>query len=130
MFESLNNNLFESVEIPFTTDGFEFKKLKDLDPKGVYRIYGFFVSEGKMYSGKIMSLITNNCFISLPARYVEKFTSEEKSAFWSGKYSLTDIKKVVTKSGNDTYIFNIIETNPEYVAPTKSGDNTPEIPFN
>ena len=129
MFESLNNTSFEEVELPFSTDNFEFKKLKDLDPKGAYRIYGFFVSEGKKYSGKIMSLITKECFISLPARYVEKFTTEEKSAFWSGKYSLTDIKKVSTKSGNDTYVFNIIETNPEYEAPTKSGD-TPDIPFN
>ena len=75
-----------------------------------------------------MSLITPDCYISLPARYVEKFTSEEKSAFWTGKYSLTDIKKVATKSGIDTYVFNIIETNPEYVAPAKA--ETPEIPFN
>ena len=128
MFESLNNTSFEEVELPFSTDNFEFKKLKDLDPKGTYRIYGFFISEGKKYSGKIMTLITPDCFISLPARYAEKFTTEEKSAFWSGKYSLTDIKKVATKSGNDTYVFNVIKTNPEYEAPTKA--DTPEIPFN
>lgn len=129
MFESLNTSSFEKVELPFSTDGFEYKKLKDLDASGTYRIYGFFVSEGKKIPGKIMSLINDKCFISLPSRYVEKFTKEEKSAFWSGKYSLTGIKKVPTKSGNDTYIFEIVETNPEYVAPTKNEDGD-TIPFN
>ena len=128
MFESLNENNFEKVKLPFSTDNFEFKKLKELDPNQEYHIFGFFVTKSKKKNfGDTLVLITDKFYINLPTRYSTKFTNEEKSAFWSGKYSLCDIKPLHTDAG-DTMIFNMKETHPDYIAPTEG--ETPEIPFN
>ena len=118
MFESLNNN-YDRYELPFTTEGHEFKKLKDVDRNKEHRIFGFFITESKKkgYSDTL-TLITEECFINLPARYVDKFNNDEKAAFWSGKYSLYNIKDMHTDSG-DTVTFEIKETHPDYAAPIK-----------
>ena len=107
MFESLNKN-FDKTELPFSTDGFEFKKLKNFTPDDHLRIYGFFVTSSDY--GKTFNLITDSCYLSLPARYAEdgKFTSEEKSAFWSGEYEITNIHEIDSKRGK-TFKFEIRE---------------------
>lgn len=119
MFESLNNT-FDQYELPFSTEGHEFVKLKNVDRSKEHRIFGFFITESTRKGfDDTMTLITEKCFINLPSRYAKKFTTEEKAAFWSGKYSLYNIKDLHTDSG-DTVTFQIKETHPDYVAPKKN----------
>ena len=106
MFESLTSNNFEHTELPFDTSGFEFKKLKDFKSDDHIRIYGFFTYKTKY--GKAIALITDSCFLTLPGRFVgeKEFSADEKAAFWSGEYELTNIQPVSTKSG-DSHTFEI-----------------------
>lgn len=118
MFESLNGNSFEKVELPFSTENHEFRKLKDLIGL-TFPLYGFFPTMGKF--GKQYSLITDTCYINTPKWFTEKldkFSDAEKSAIWgNGSHSITNIREIETKNGV-SYTFDIVPTTPE------------EIPFN
>ena len=112
MFSAKNQT--RTVNEKINTEGFEFVKLKDfaqtVKPKDVTQLFGWIVSnKGKF--GASVAVVTEDCFISLPKRYVDViqgFTGEEREAFIAGKCGITNIREQSTENGN-TYVFDWVD---------------------
>ena len=97
MFSSKNVN--RTVNEKINTEGFEFVKLKDfaqtVNPKDVTQLFGWIISNKGKY-GASVAVVSEDCFISLPKRYVDWFqglTGEERVAFIEGKCGITNIRE-------------------------------------
>lgn len=66
-FTKCNKNQFEKIEWTKKTDGFSFKKIKDLYDEGVKRVqvFGFFFTKSENY-GLQPNAILNDCILNLP----------------------------------------------------------------
>ena len=109
-----NKNQTRTVNEKITTEGFEFVKLKDfaqtVKPKDVTQLWGWIISNKGKY-GASVAVVTEDCFISLPKRYVDViqgFTGEEREAFIAGKCGITNIREQSTENGN-TYVFDWVD---------------------
>ena len=112
MFSAKNTT--RTVNEKINTEGFEFVKLKDfavtVKPKDVTQLFGWIISNKGKY-GASVAVVTEDCFISLPKRYVEWFqglTGDEREAFIAGKCGITNIRETQTENGN-TYIFDWVD---------------------
>ena len=68
-------------------------------------VVGFFFTSGEY--GKQCVVITDDCFVNMPARAVEEFEAiaadpDAKQAVLDGELVLTDIEAIKTKRGNST----------------------------
>lgn len=104
-------NFTRTINDKIDTTNFEFVKLKDfaqtVKPKEVTQLFGWINSNKGKY-GESVAVVTEDCFISLPKRYVEFFkglTGEEREAFIAGKCGITNIREQSTENGN-TYVFD------------------------
>ena len=111
MFSSKNVN--RTVNDKIDTEGFEFVKLKDfaqtVKPKDVTQLFGWISNKGKY--GASVAVVTEDCFISLPKRYVDWFqalTGEERNAFIDGKCGITNIREQNTENGT-TFVFDWVD---------------------
>ena len=109
-----NKNQTRTVNEKIDTEGFEFVKLKDfaqtVKPKDVTQLWGWIISNKGKY-GASVAVVTEDCFISLPKRYVDTiqgFTGEEREAFIAGKCGITNIREQSTENGN-TYVFDWVD---------------------
>lgn len=112
MFSS--KNLTRTVNEKINTEGFDFVKLKDfaqtVKPQDVTQLFGWIISNSGNY-GASVAVATEDCFISLPKRYVDWFqalTGEERNAFIAGKCGITNIREQKTQSGT-TYVFDWVD---------------------
>ena len=66
-FTNFNNNTFKKIEWTKKTDGFSFKKIKDLYSEGVrtVKVYGFFFTKSENF-GLQPNAILNDCLLNLP----------------------------------------------------------------
>ena len=66
-FTKCNKNQFEKIEWTKKTDGFSFKKIKDLYDEGVKKVqvFGFFFTKSENY-GLQPNAILNDCILNLP----------------------------------------------------------------
>ena len=93
----------------FNTEDFEFTHIREYVGKDI-PVKGFFFTVGK--KGKQVVIITDDCFVNMPARAVEEFEALESDpeavkAILNGELVLTDIEyPVMTKSGNETTVYN------------------------
>lgn len=107
-------NMTRTINEKIKTDDFEFVKLKDfaqtVKPTEVTKLYGWFINnKGKF--GASVAVVTEDCFISLPKRYVDWFrglTGEERAAFIAGKCGITNIREQSTENGT-TYVFDWVD---------------------
>ena len=107
-------NMTRTVNDKIDTSDFEFVKLKDfaqtVKPKEVTQLFGWIISNGGKY-GSSVAVATEDCFISLPKRYVDFFhglTGEERGAFISGKCGITNIREISTQNGT-SYTFDWVD---------------------
>ena len=103
-------NYTRTINDKVKTDEFEFIKLKDfaqtVEPEDVTQLFGWILSNKGRF-GTSVAVATEDCFISLPKRYVDFFqglTGEERDAFIAGKCGITNIHEQSTENGN-TYVF-------------------------
>lgn len=66
-FTKCNKNQFEKIEWSKKTEGFSFKKIKDLFDDGITRVqvFGFFFTKSENY-GLQPNAILNDCILNLP----------------------------------------------------------------
>lgn len=66
-FTNFNNNTFKKIEWTKKTDGFSFKKIKDLYSEGnrTVKVYGFFFTKSENY-GLQPNAILDDCILNLP----------------------------------------------------------------
>lgn len=107
-------NFSRTINEKINTEGFEFVKLKDfaqtVKPKEVTQLWGWITSNKGRY-GTSVAVVTEDCFISLPKRYVDFFqgmTGEERAAFIDGKCGITNIRSQATENG-ETYVFDWVD---------------------
>ena len=106
-FSSLNKGNGVRPE-NFDTAGFEFVSISEYVGKDL-PVVGFFYTNGKR--GKQIVIITTDCNVNIPPRYVADFEALEQNpaavaAILAGELVLTNIKAVTTKDGYDTYAFD------------------------
>lgn len=112
MFSS--KNVTRTINEKINTEGFDFVKLKEfavtVKPKDVTQLWGWIISNKGKY-GSSVAVVTEDCFISLPKRYVEFFqslTGDERAAFIDGKCGITNIREQQTENG-PTYVFEWVD---------------------
>lgn len=89
------------------TDDFEYTHIREYAGE-VLPVRGFFFTNGDF--GKQVVVITDDCFVNMPARAVEDFEKiandpDAKEAVLSGELVLTDIEPAKTKKGKDTVVY-------------------------
>lgn len=89
------------------TDDFDYTHIREYEGESL-PVRGFFFTNGDF--GKQVVVITDNCFVNMPARAVEEFEMiandpDAKEAVLSGGLVLTDIEPVKTKKGKDTVVY-------------------------
>lgn len=109
-----DKNVTRTVNKDIDTSGFEFVKLKDfaqtVKPSEVTQLFGWIISNKGRY-GTSVAVVAEDCFISLPKRYVDWFqalTGEERNAFIAGKCGITNIREQSTENGQ-TYVFDWVD---------------------
>lgn len=107
-------NFMSTINDKINTEGFEFVKLKDfaqtVKPTEVTQLFGYITSNKGRY-GTSVAVVTEDCYISLPKRYVDWFqglTGEEREAFIAGKCGITNIRSMSTENG-ETYTFDWVD---------------------
>lgn len=107
-------NMTRTINERIDTSDFEFVKLKDfaqtVKPKEVTQLWGWIISNKGRY-GASVAVATEDCFISLPKRYVDWFkglNGEERTAFMNGKCGITNIREQATENGA-TYVFDWVD---------------------
>ena len=107
-------NMTRTINLKIDTSDFEFVKLKDfaqtVKPKEVTQLWGWIISNKGRY-GASVAVATEDCFITLPKRYVDWFqglTGEERIAFVNGKCGITNIRDQATENG-PTYVFDWVD---------------------
>ena len=71
-FTKCNKNQFEKIEWTKKTEGFSFKKIKDLYDEGITKVqvFGFFFTKSENY-GLQPNAILNDCILNLPTHQKE-----------------------------------------------------------
>ena len=107
-------NMTRTINERIDTSDFDFVKLKDfaqtVKPKEVTQLWGWIISNKGRY-GASVAVATEDCFISLPKRYVDWFqglNGEERTAFMNGKCGITNIREQATENGA-TYVFDWVD---------------------
>lgn len=89
------------------TDDFDYTHIREYEGESL-PVRGFFFTNGDF--GRQVVVITDDCFVNMPARAVEDFEKIEndpdaKQAVLDGELVLTDIESVKTKRGKDTVAY-------------------------
>lgn len=103
MFESINGDRISTLNEEINTKDFEIKKLKECVGLEA-NVYGYLITKATKY-GRNVLLATKEMYISLPSRYVEKFSNlsiQEIEALKSGKVKITNIHDFESKNGITT----------------------------
>ncbi len=119
-FTKFNKNQFEKIEWNKKTDGFSFKKIKDIyDETNVVQVFGFFFTKSENY-GLQPNAILNDCILNLPTHQKETISEllknkEAVEAIKRGECSLK-FRQYKSKYNNICYDIEFINTSKEETA--------------
>lgn len=101
------------IEWGVNTDGFEYKKLSTLDQDKTYLMRGCFITRDAGF-GKGAVIVTDDCFVSLPERYVPVVgnimqDNEAVTAIKAGKVSFKVSEFISEQHGRKGYRVDFID---------------------
>lgn len=114
-FTKYNKNQFEKIEWSKKTEGFSFKKIKDLYEEGVKRVqvFGFFFTKSENY-GLQPNAILNDCILNLPTHQKDTISEMLKDkecvkAINNGECSL-EFREYQSKYNKTCYEISFVDT--------------------
>lgn len=114
-FTKYNKNQFEKIEWSKKTEGFFFKKIKDLYDDGVKRVqvFGFFFTKSENY-GLQPNAILNDCILNLPTHQKDTISEMLKDkecvkAIDNGECSL-EFREYQSKYNKTCYEITFVDT--------------------
>ena len=128
-FTQFNKNTFEKIEWGVDTNGFVFKKIKDIyEDKNVVQVFGFFFVKSENYGLQPVAIL-KDCLLNLPTHKRDIISEMLKNpdtvnAIKNGECSLT-FRQYKSKYNKVCYDFDFVNT------PKTETTETPteEIPF-
>ena len=138
-FTKYNKNQFEKIEWSKKTDGFSFKKIKDLYEEGVKRVqvFGFFFTKSENY-GLQPNAILNDCILNLPTHQKDTISEMLKDkecvkAINNGECSL-EFREYQSKYNKTCYEISFVDTptlaetiNSMHTSKEENADTQPSI---
>lgn len=114
-FTKYNKNQFEKIEWSKKTEGFSFKKIKDLYNEGVKRVqvFGFFFTKSENY-GLQPNAILSDCILNLPTHQKDTISEMLKDkecvkAIDNGECSL-EFREYHSKYNKTCYEISFVDT--------------------
>lgn len=114
-FTNYNKNQFEKIEWSKKTEGFSFKKIKDLYNEGVKRVqvFGFFFTKSENY-GLQPNAILADCILNLPTHQKDTISEMLKDkecvkAINNGECSL-EFREYQSKYNKTCYEISFVDT--------------------
>lgn len=114
-FTKYNKNQFEKIEWSKKTEGFSFKKIKDLFNEGVKRVqvFGFFFTKSENY-GLQPNAILADCILNLPTHQKDTISEMLKDkdcvkAIDNGECSL-EFREYQSKYNKTCYEISFVDT--------------------
>ena len=114
-FTKYNKNQFEKIEWSKKTEGFSFKKIKDLYEEGVKRVqvFGFFFTKSENY-GLQPNAILSDCILNLPTHQKDTISEMLKDkecvkAINNGECSL-EFREYQSKYNKTCYEISFVDT--------------------
>ena len=127
-FTQFNKNTFEKIEWDIDTNGFVFKKIKDLyEETNVVQVFGFFFVKSENYGLQPVAIL-KDCLLNLPTHKREIISEMLKNpdavnAIKNGECSLT-FRQYKSKYNKVCYDFDFVNT-----PKTETTETTEKIPF-
>lgn len=125
-FTQFNKNTFEKIEWGVDTNGFVFKKIKDIyEDTNVVQVFGFFFVKSENYGLQPVAIL-KDCLLNLPTHKRDIISEMLKNpdavnAIKNGECSLT-FRQYKSKYNKICYDFDFIDT-------PKTTETKEEIPF-
>ena len=113
-FTQFNKNTFEKIEWGVDTNGFVFKKIKDIyEETNVVQVFGFFFVKSENYGLQPVAIL-KDCLLNLPTHKREIISEMLKNpdavnAIKNGECSLT-FRQYKSKYNKICYDFDFIDT--------------------
>ena len=113
-FTQFNKNNFEKIEWGVDTNGFVFKKIKDIyDEKNVVQVFGFFFVKSENYGLQPVAIL-KDCLLNLPTHKRDIISEMLKNpdavnAIKNGECSLT-FRQYKSKYNKLCYDFDFVNT--------------------
>ena len=126
-FTQFNKNTFEKIEWGVDTNGFVFKKIKDIygEETNIVQVFGFFFVKSENYGLQPVAIL-RDCLLNLPTHKRDIISEMLKNpdavkAIKNGECSLT-FRQYKSKYNKICYDFDFIDT-------PKTTETKEEIPF-
>ena len=126
-FTQFNKNTFEKIEWGVDTNGFVFKKIKDIygEETNIVQVFGFFFVKSENYGLQPVAIL-KDCLLNLPTHKRDIISEMLKNpdavkAIKNGECSLT-FRQYKSKYNKICYDFDFIDT-------PKTTETKEEIPF-
>lgn len=114
-FTRYNKNQFEKIEWSKKTDGFSFKKIKDLYDEGIKRVqvFGFFFTKSENYGLQPIAILSD-CLLNLPSHQKDTISEMLKDkecvkAINNGECSL-EFREYQSKYNKTCYEISFVDT--------------------
>ena len=113
-FTQFNKNTFEKIEWGVDTNGFVFKKIKDIyEETNVIQVFGFFFVKSENYGLQPVAIL-KDCLLNLPTHKRDIISKMLKNpdavnAIKNGECSLK-LREYKSKYGKTCYDFDFINT--------------------
>ena len=127
-FTQFNKNTFEKIEWGVDTNGFVFKKIKDIyEETNVAQVFGFFFVKSENYGLQPVAIL-KDCLLNLPTHKRDIISEMLKNpdavnAIKNGECSLT-FRQYKSKYNKICYDFDFIDT-----PKTETTETTEKLPF-
>ena len=127
-FTQFNKNTFEKIEWGVDTNGFVFKKIKDIyEETNVIQVFGFFFVKSENYGLQPVAIL-KDCLLNLPTHKRDIISKMLKNpdavnAIKNGECSLK-LREYRSKYNKTCYDFDFIDT-----PKTETTETTEKIPF-
>ena len=127
-FTQFNKNTFEKIEWGVDTNGFVFKKIKDIyEERNVVQVFGFFFVKSENYGLQPVAIL-KDCLLNLPTHKRDIISEMLKkpdavNAIKNGECSLT-FRQYKSKYNKICYDFDFVNT-----PKTETTETKEEIPF-
>ena len=128
-FTQFNKNTFEKIEWGVDTNGFVFKKIKDIyEVTNVVQVFGFFFVKSENYGLQPVAIL-KDCLLNLPTHKRDIISDMLKdvdcvNAIKNGECSLK-LHEYKSKYGKTCYDFDFINTPSTSTPETQANDKIP-----
>ena len=130
-FTQYNKNNFEKIEWGIDTNGFVFKKIKDIyEETNVIQVFGFFFVKSENYGLQPVAIL-KDCLLNLPTHKRDIISEMLKNAdcvnaIKNGECSLK-LREYKSKYNKVCYDFDFINTSKTSVTPETTEEKQPDI---